>query len=260
VKRFAIVSKEDTLTQEVQMELLNKMHANNWELDQVNPELVISIGGDGTFLRAIHKYMDKLSSILFVGIHTGTLGFYTNYKRDEIDLFIHDLSSDNPTVHRIPLLGVEIAAHGTLDYVYAVNEIRVENIIRTQLMRIYIDEEYMETFRGTGVCISTQAGSTAYNRSAGGAILQEGLDFLQLTEITGIHHHAYRSLGSPFIIKKDSEIRLESDNFLEAILCYDHLVLPLLDDSVITVGYCTQTINLLVRPQFTYIQRLKSLF
>ena len=50
--------------------------------DEKNPDLVISIGGDGTILEAVHQY---LMLMLFVGIHTGTLGFYTDYQVDEVD-------------------------------------------------------------------------------------------------------------------------------------------------------------------------------
>lgn len=260
MKRFAIITKEDPASMEVEAELTRKLTESHWVKDPQNPQLVISIGGDGTFLRGIHRYLDRLDQLSFVGIHTGTLGFYTNYKRDELDLFLHNLNCGENTHHRLPLLGVDVQTEGHHEHFFAVNEVRVENVIRTQLMRIYLDDEFLETYRGTGMCISTQAGSTAYNRSLGGAILQEGLDFLQLTEITGIHHHAYRSLGSPLIVRKEALIRLESDDFSEAILCYDHLSIPLKKDSLITVGYCPQTINLLVRPEFSYFQRLKSLF
>jgi len=259
-KRFAIISKEDVKSKEIEHQLLGKLRDKAWIHDQDHPDMVITIGGDGTFLRAIHRYIKHIDRVKFVGIHTGTLGFYTNYNHDELDLFIQDLNQTTHTIQTLPLLGVEVDTLGEKESYFAVNEIRVENVIRTQLMRIYIDHEFMETFRGTGICISTQAGSTAYNRSLGGAILQPGLDFIQITEITGIHHHAYRSLNSPFIVHKEADIKLESDDFQEAILCFDHLSIPLKKDSTLSCGYCSKTIQLLIRPQYTYIQRLKSLF
>lgn len=259
-KRFAIISKEDDKSKEVEDQLVKKLSDETWIQDQDHPDIVITIGGDGTFLRAIHRYIKHIETVKFIGIHTGTLGFYTNYKHDELDLFIQDLNQTTHSIHTLPLLGVDVTTLGKTESYYAINEIRVENVIRTQLMRVFIDDEFMETFRGTGICISTQAGSTAYNRSLGGAILQPGLDFIQITEITGIHHHAYRSLGSPFIVRKEADVRLESDDFQEAILCFDHLSIPLKKDSVLSCGYCTKTVQLLIRPQYTYIQRLKSLF
>ena len=59
--------------------------------DEKNPDLVISIGGDGTILEAVHQYLNV--GCCFVGIHTGTLGFYTDYQIDEVDQFIKDVTS-----------------------------------------------------------------------------------------------------------------------------------------------------------------------
>jgi len=137
---------------------------------------------------------------------------------------------------------------------------RVENVKQTQIINVLIDGEFFETFRGTGMCVSSQAGSTAYNRSLGGAILQEGLDYLQLTEITGIHHQAYRSLGSPLIIKKDGVIRLESDDFEKAVLCYDHLYNKLEGVKAIECRACHKSIRLAHYKKIAFGQRLKSLF
>lgn len=47
-----------------------------WNHNEENPEIVLSIGGDGTMLRAFHKYISQLECIAFVGIHTGKLGFF----------------------------------------------------------------------------------------------------------------------------------------------------------------------------------------
>lgn len=259
-RRFILVAKDDEHSLSIKTELYNRFIADGWEFDELLPELIVTIGGDGTFLRAIHTYMHRIDEVAFVGIHTGTLGFFTNYKDDELDVFFEDLHSQCLTLHPLPLLGVEVNYQGEKYHFNAINEIRVENVIRTQLLKITIDGKFLETYRGTGFCISTQAGSTAYNRSLGGAILHEGLDLLQLTEITGIHHHAYRSLGSPLIVKPTAVIQLSSDNFDQAILCYDHLSFELKKESVLTVAYQDKTVHLLTRPHYKYIDRLKSLF
>ena len=51
--------------------------------DDNNPDLIVVIGGDGTILRAIRKYFDRLDRVVFYGINTGHLGFYTNWVIDE---------------------------------------------------------------------------------------------------------------------------------------------------------------------------------
>lgn len=259
-QRFIILSKEDPSSIELANHVRQRFEMNHWVFDEIQPQLVVTIGGDGTFLRAIHRFMDRIEDVQFIGIHTGTLGFFTNYNPDELDEFFNDIQSNRLRVHLLPILGVEVKHRNENYHFDAVNEIRVENVIRTQLLKVSINGHLLETFRGTGFCISTQAGSTAYNRSLGGAILQEGLDFMQLTEITGIHHHAYRSLGSPLIVKQESIVQLTSDDFNNAILCYDHLSFPLEKDTVLTVHYMPKHVCLLVRPEYTYFHRLKSLF
>lgn len=260
MKRFVILSKEDDLSKELSQKLTIRLNELNYQLDEETPDFVVSIGGDGTFLRAIHQYINQLELIKFVGIHTGTLGFFSSYDGHECEAFVQDLINNRLGYKEFPLLDICVNSKNGNEHYYALNEMRVENVIRTQLIRVSINSEYMETFRGTGLCISTQAGSTAYNRSLGGAILHEGLNLLQLTEITGIHHHAYRSLGSSLIVQEDAQITLESDDFCEAILCYDHLSVKLKKDSKIKCQYSEKTVHCVGRPNTSYIKRLKSLF
>ena len=219
-KHYFIIAKQDECSLKLESQMHTTFQLNGWDLCKDNPELIVTIGGDGTFLHAIHSYLDRLESVQVVGIHTGTLGFFTNYHDHELDQFFDDLFNHKMSVHHVPVLGITVKQKHQNLYFEAINEMRVENVTRTQILDLKINGELFESYRGTGMCISTQAGSTAYNRSLGGAILQDGLDLLQLTEITGIHHKAYRSLGSPLIVKKESIIELTSDNFDEAILCY----------------------------------------
>lgn len=260
MKRFTILSKNDELSSQIKEKIHNELINIGFNHDENDPELVIAVGGDGTFLRTIHKFVNDLDKLLFVGIHTGTLGFFTSYDSHEVDKFLEDCRQKNFVRKNLPLLEINIHSSNETHCLYALNEIRVENVIRTQLMRIYVEDVFLETFRGTGICISSQAGSSAYNRSLGGAILHEGLDLLQITEITGIHHQAYRSLGSPLIVPHDVTVRLESDDFCEAILCYDHESMKLRKDSCVTVNYSKKVVHMIGRPDTHYIERLKNLF
>jgi len=260
MRRFTIETRGDTFSEQLKQTLVLRLTELDFLYDSELPELVVTIGGDGTFLRAIHKHVNRISDTAFVGIHTGTLGFFTDYSKDDIEEFIKDVSTKEAHFQKVPLLKVTTYNGKKLNDYFAINEMRVENVKQTQLMHIKIDGEYFETFRGTGMCVSSQAGSTAYNRSLGGAILQEGLDYLQLTEITGIHHQAYRSLGSPLIIRKDGVIRLESEDFERAILCFDHLYTDLKGVKAIECRACKKFIRFAHYKKIPYLQRLKSLF
>ena len=109
----------------------------------------------------------------------------------------------------------------------AVNEMRIENVIKTQTIDVYINEKKLETYRGTGLCVCTQVGSTAYNRSLRGAVVEAGMEIMELTEITGIHHIHYRSLGVPIIMSGNNTIRMLSKYDDTSLLCFDRYAINL---------------------------------
>jgi NAD+ kinase len=260
LEKYVIVAKEDEYSQSLKQKLTTLLEINGYLLDEDHPQVLITIGGDGTFLHAIHRYLSIEQNLVIVGIHTGTLGFFTSYKDNELDVFLEDLHSEHFDVYHLPILGVNLNQNNQNYHFEAINEIRIENVVRTQSIEVKINHKTFETFRGTGLCISTQAGSTAYNRSLSGAILQDGLNLLQLTEITGIHHRAYRSLGSPLILKENTVLELSSENFDQAILCYDHLSLPINNACTLKIAYTQKSIQVWMRKDNNYLERLQSLF
>lgn len=70
--KFAIVSKGDERSNKIQATMKQYLTDFDLEYDVTNPDLVISVGGDGTFLEAFHKYIHCLESTAFIGVHTGT--------------------------------------------------------------------------------------------------------------------------------------------------------------------------------------------
>jgi NAD+ kinase len=260
MKRFTISAKHDETSKRLEVKLNSALLANGWIHDQVKPDYVFTIGGDGTFLHAVHHYLKSLKDVHFVGIHTGTLGFYTNYEVDEIDQAIEDVLFNQPKIEEIRMLKIEVFNHNKRNTLYALNEARVENIIKTQNVHVTINDEYLEMFRGNGLCVSAQAGSTAYNRSINGAVLSKGIEGLQLTEISGIHHRASRSLGSPLIVSDKSKIIFENDTFDDAVLLYDYKHIALDDYNKIVVTLSNKKVKIARFRPTSYIRRLQSLF
>lgn len=78
---------------------------------------------------------------------------------------------------------------------------------------VYIKEELFERFRGDGLAISTPTGSTAYNKSVGGAVVHPSINAMQLAEIASLNNRVFRTLGSPSIIGSHEwiDVRLKSD-------------------------------------------------
>lgn len=260
MKRFTISTKPNEVSKQLEVKLTEKLVSHGWVVDPILPDYVFTIGGDGTFLHAVHHYLDNLKEVNFVGIHTGTLGFYTNYEADEIDQAIEDVLYNQPTIEEIRMLKIDVYNHKIKKALYALNEARVENIIKTQTLHVTINEEYLEEFRGNGLCVSAQAGSTAYNRSIHGAVLSKGIEGLQLTEISGIHHRASRSLGSPLIVSDKSKIIFENDTFEDAVLLYDYKHIALDNFNKIVITLSNKKVKIARFRPTSYIRRLQSLF
>lgn len=256
MKKFVLVSKQNDESARIENKIHQVLIENGWQYEETHPELIICVGGDGTFLHAVHLYMNQLNTCSFLAIHTGTLGFFTDYTSDEVDICIADLIHKTPIYRKVPLLEVECDQ----ERYYAVNEIRIENVIRTQMLDVLIDGELLETFRGTGMCVSTQSGSTAYNRSLKGAVIEEGLNLMQLQEITGIHHHKFKSLGVPYIMKPERVIEFQSNDFSDAILCYDQKHLSLDHVKKICVKMSDKMINFAKYREINYLNRIKDLY
>ncbi len=250
--RYLIYNRKDKLSQNIKKYLMINMKKLGFEYVENNPELVITLGGDGTMLDAIHNFLDI--SPLFIGLKTGTLGFLTDYTYKQVDAFLNDLNNDY-YVTETPFLEADVNGKKIL----AVNEFRIENIYNSLHIEVKIDDCFLEKFVGNGLCICGQIGSSAYNRSLGGAIINAGLNLLELSEIVSIHNSKYRSLGSSMIISGDSNIEL-SINANKFVICYDHCFLEMDRPQVIKFSTSNHKIKFIHFKQVKYCDRLKSLY
>lgn len=255
MRRYAIINKQDELSDQL-AKIIKKELDQFLEYDECLPELVITVGGDGTMLHSVHQYIHQLETVSFVGIHTGTLGFLTDYQKEEYLDLIGDIKKGDYRIYKRHLLDVRT----NKDSYIALNELRLENNMRSQVLDVYINDEFFETFRGNGLCVSTASGSTAYNKSIGGAVVCSGAGIMQLSEIAGIHHNAYRSLGSSLILDKTHTIHFESQNFQNAVLGIDHLVFDLKDVRYVNVKISEHCARFAQFKRVTLMERLKRAF
>lgn len=257
MKQYALVIKQDDLSKYVADKIKHELKGI-MEYDQENPDLVISVGGDGTMLMSIHQYLDQ--NVNFVGVHTGTLGFFTDYQKDEVFELVEAIKRDEYRITPRNLLEVKVKYEGKEDIYLALNEMRIDHDYTTQVIDIYINGELLEVFRGNGICVSTPSGSTAYNKSIGGAVIYPGVPLMQLTEVAGIQHNAYRSLGSSLILDADKIIKLIGHHFDHVYLGIDHLAYSIENVESIEVKIAKQTVNFIEYRQLSFIQRIRRAF
>lgn len=183
-----------------------------------NTELLISIGGDGSFLKTVHD--SNFTQTPIVGINTGHLGFFPEISPNHIDSFIKSYKSNDFWVQDISLIKANICTNNFKSNMYAINEIVVKgDKSRTIHLSLDVNGKHIENFSGDGMIISTPTGSTAYNYAAGGSIVDPGLNLMQLTPLYPINTNAYRSFTSSIIFSSESIIKITPEyRFEDSIL------------------------------------------
>ncbi|HAX73546.1 MAG TPA: NAD kinase [Firmicutes bacterium] len=258
--KIAIYNNEADVSLAVAKQLKQKLLQEQVILDENNPDIVVTIGGDGTVLKAVHHYQSILDKVKFIGIHTGHLGYYTDWLPDELDELITFLRTNNSGLMTYPLLAVSVYAPEGVKQFMAFNEMTILNAYRTQHLNVTIDGLFFESFRGTGVCISTPTGSTAYNKSLGGAIIFPSLSAFQMTEIGSLNNNVYRTIGSSLVIPSNHVITLESESFEGATVTRDHLYDTFDDIHKIEVTLSKQSVSFIKRHDVSFWARVKDNF
>lgn len=169
--------------------------------------IIISIGNDGDFLQAVRSTGFR-QDCLYIGISTGEkISLYNDFLFEDAGQLLDELDSEQLEVRSYPVLEVTIDHDASY---YCLNEFSIQSsIVKTFIMDIFIDDLLLETFRGDGVIVSTPTGSTGYNKSAHGAILDPMIPCLQVIELASINNNQYRTLGNPFILSANRVLTLK---------------------------------------------------
>ena len=208
--RVALVSYDKPKTVALAEDFIRKTAGTAIVIDEENPQLVVTIGGDGTLISAFHKYSHLLNTVRFIGIHTGHLGFYTDYRDFEVDKLIENLKLDTGARVSYPILNVKVKMiDGRQLSARALNEATVKRLSKTMVADVFINNVHFERFRGDGISVSTPTGSTAYNKSLGGAVLHPTIEALQIAEVASLNNRVYRTLGSSIVVPKKDKIVIE---------------------------------------------------
>ena len=179
-------------------------------------DYVISLGGDGTFLKAAGRVGAK--QIPIIGVNMGRLGFLANVNPGDIRATLDEVFAGQAEIEERAVIQLEADGGPLEGCPYALNDIAIlkrDNAAMISI-RASVNGEYLVTYLADGLVISTPTGSTAYSLSVGGPIIVPQSGILSMTPV------APHSLNiRPIVISDDSEIRLEvesrSHNFLAAV-------------------------------------------
>ena len=147
-------------------------------------DAIIVMGGDGTRLRVAHLLNGQ--EIPVIGVNLGTVGFLTEVVVAEIDAMLDRLFNNDFVIEDRMMLSGNVKNSDGSTKLDALNDIVLsrENSLRMNAVRIYVNNKEFDTMEGDGILISTPTGSTGYNLSAGGPIVQPDARLMVMTPIS----------------------------------------------------------------------------
>lgn len=214
-------SKADIFVEPEVAQKLGIMGTSVEEMERQRVDFIVSVGGDGTILRTIHRMNDPVP---ILGINMGTLGFLVDVEPKEaektLDQLILQFDVDLRSRLKVLLNGKSLPP--------ATNEVALITASPAKMIEfeIIVDGSLMEDFRADGVIIATSTGSTAYAMSAGGPIVDPRVDAIVMVPMA-----PFKLSSRPWVIPGDSTIEVK-------------LKLPMKDALVVIDGQSTTTISM----------------
>jgi len=196
-------------------------------------DLVIAVGGDGTFLAAARAIVED--DIPLIGINLGRLGFLVDISPNELSDKLQHILKGHYTEEKRYLLRTKIIRGGQVIHEEtAVNEVVVHRWVTPSMIEIItkIDNVFLNSQRSDGLIISTPTGSTAYSLSAGGPILHPALNALVLVPL-----NPHTLSNRPIVINDSAEIEISfcQTKQINALVTCDHIEIPkvLISDKIL---------------------------
>lgn len=168
------------------------------------PDCILVLGGDGTLLRAARNLLNQ--DIPLLGINLGTLGYLAEVEIAAIEEALDKLLADRFTREERMMLEGQVRRQDMAEQNYALNDIVISRCGSLQVLtfQIYVNGQFLNSYSADGMIVATPTGSTGYNMSAGGPIVEPGASLLLLTPICP-HTLNTRSI----VLAPDDEIRIE---------------------------------------------------
>ncbi len=227
----------------------------HYELDN-SFDMLISIGGDGTILRAATLVRD--SGIPILGINAGRLGFLATVQKENIASFMQFVIDKKYTLSKRALLSLHCTPENAAieEMNFAMNELTVSRKDTTSMITIdtYLNGEFLNSYWADGLIISTPTGSTGYSLSCGGPILTPDVKSLVITPIA-----PHNLTARPLVVPDDMEIKLKvsgrEENYLVSL---DSRVTSIKNESILTLKKTPFEINMVEIPGETFLKTLRN--
>lgn len=221
--------------------------------DENDPDYVFILGGDGMFLSSIHKYINKLDSVIFVPINLSKIGYLLDFTVEDADN-INSIIVNNPvtTKHLIE------ASFNEQSY-YAVNEIVIGSIAKAGKYTISYGNR-VESYVGSGIIVCTPLGSSGYCHSVGGKILKENDKTFEIAKIAPLVNKKSDTNKKPIIFDENHVVAIEQLNNCHQAIVYDNEYITTEKIDKIVIKKSSKTFKYITKNNMTQKARLKKVF
>ncbi len=238
-----------------QYQIQGTTFSSHTELD-ASFNVLISIGGDGTILRAATFVRD--SGVPILGINAGRLGFLASIPKESISHYLELVFKKEYSLSKRTVLGLETSINISEleDINFALNEVSINRKDTTSMIKIetYLNGEYLNSYWADGLIISTPTGSTGYSLSCGGAVLLPDAKSLIITPI------APHNLNTrPIVIPEDTEIKLKvSGREEQYLVSLDSRITTITNDNELTIAKKPFDINMVSFEDKSFLETLRN--
>jgi len=218
-------------------------------------EVMLTVGGDGTFLRAVTYVRDL--NIPVLGINIGRLGFLATVQKENISEAINLLLTKQYKVNERSLLSVSTSKKNTdlSDINFALNEISVSRRNTTSMVTVetFLDDEYLTSYWADGLIVATPTGSTGYSLSCGGPVITPSTKSLVLTPIAPHNLNA-----RPLVIPDNTNIKLKViAREKQALLSLDSRITTVDNNTEIFIKKASFTLKTIQLSKQTFLKTLR---
>ncbi len=219
-------------------------------------QILLILGGDGTFLKAFSIYKNSLP---FLGINFGKFGFLSYSELTDLENLIEELKKGNFKIDKRSFLKIDVTEETTSKEYFALNEATLIRDISARLIEIpiYIDDIKIGPVPCDGIIVSTPTGSTAYNLSAGGPILHPHQESMVVSFMLS-HSLFSRSL----VLGKESNIEIDMKAWNDGVfLIIDgRIKIELNSSSLIKISIAKDNLKFVETKNYNFIKILERKF
>ena len=258
---YSILSKSDAeflisddLKKNEDCDIPNEYPLVEFDVLAKQADILLAIGGDGTILSTVRRLGQSQKAVL--GIHIGGLGFLSECTETNLDKSICYILNNEYDISERMLLEVRIQPNVKEAIYWALNDVVVDHGPSARILKteVHVSGDYLNTYEGDGLIISTPTGSTAYSLSSGGPIIYPDLDAITITPIC-----PHSLSARPIVLQTNENISLRFlDPFDGMALAVDGQIRIEIDEhALITIVRAHHSAKLVHLPSNGYFKMLR---